>query len=397
MTALNIFNFHSIPVVKNVFYVNTEKKNLSNALVTFQFAVVLLLIVSGLFIRRQNAYLLNQELGFNKDNVLILTSGFEFRNNELSGFKNDLTMLPEVGCTCLTSQKIGTGLTMNGYRLGNDNNTLMFNVLYTDPDFLNCFDLRLISGRNFYPDGTIEQNAIIVNQQLVNKAGWEDPVNQKIYRGEALNIIGVVSNFNFASLYSEIKPLIVSTNPAFDGWGYNYVNIRYQTTDIKLLMGKIGGLWQKRFPDIPYEISFLDDILAQNYTLLTAQQKVVAFFGSLAVVIACAGLFGLTFFVTGRRTKEIGIRKVNGAMVAEVMAMLNKDFVKWVGIAFVIATPVAWYAMNKWLQNFAYKTSLSWWVFALAGVLALGIALLTVNWQSYRAATRNPVEALRYE
>jgi putative ABC transport system permease protein len=151
------------------------------------------------------------------------------------------------------------------------------------------------------------------------------------------------------------------------------------------------------FPGYPFEYSYLSDQVKNQYESETILMKLVNIFSILSIVVACIGLIGISLFMLEKRTKEIGIRKVNGATITEVMVMLNKDFVKWVAIAFVIATPIAYYAMNKWLQNFAYKTNLSWWIFALAGLLALGIALLTVSWQSWRAATRNPVEALRYE
>ena len=156
-------------------------------------------------------------------------------------------------------------------------------------------------------------------------------------------------------------------------------------------------LWNELSPQIPFEYEFLDKTYGQLYKSEENLQKIFTGFSVIAIIIACLGLFGLALNSTQQRSKEIGIRKINGAKISEVLMMLNKDFVKWVVIAFVIATPVAYYAMNKWLENFAYKTNLSWWIFALAGLLALGIALLTVSWQSWRAATRNPVEALRYE
>ncbi len=368
-----------------------------NMMLAIQFCVVIFLIAAGLVITRQNRFLLNQELGFNKENILSVSTDFEFKNDEMATFKEELKRLPEIQVASLSSQPIGNGLTQNGYFFERNSDIQMFNVLYTDADFLACFDVELTSGRNFKEDSGLEDNTILVNQKLVEHAGWDEPLHQKIFRGKPLEVIGTINDFNFASLEQHIKPMLVLANPAFDGWRFMNVNIRYQTNDIRSLMKKIAGLWEKRFPNTPYEITFLDDQLARNYESLSAQQKIVALFSSLAIFIACMGLFGLTLLVTKQRTKEIGIRKVNGAKVTEILAMLNKDFLKWIAIAFVIACPLAYYAMFKWLENFAYKTTLSWWIFALAGVLALGIALLTVSWQSWRAATRNPVEALRYE
>ena len=162
-------------------------------------------------------------------------------------------------------------------------------------------------------------------------------------------------------------------------------------------MKEVEQLWKRFSPNFPLEYQFLDQTYAALYARETQFQQFLLYTTLVSLVLSCLGLVGLTFFVMEQRTKEIGVRKVNGARVSEILTMLNRNFVKWVAISFVIATPIAWYAMDKWLESFAYKTSLSWWIFALAGLLALGIALLTVSWQSWKAATRNPVEALRYE
>jgi putative ABC transport system permease protein len=159
----------------------------------------------------------------------------------------------------------------------------------------------------------------------------------------------------------------------------------------------VKQLWNKIVPDSPFEYFFYDNFYDQLYKKEALFGNIIFIFSTIAILIACMGLFGLAAFFSEKRTKEIGIRKVNGASIIEIMTMLNRDFVKWVFIAFIIATPIAWYAMNKWLQTFAYKTELIWWIFGLAGIIALVIALLTVSWQSWWAATRNPVEALRYE
>ena len=166
---------------------------------------------------------------------------------------------------------------------------------------------------------------------------------------------------------------------------------------LKEAVERIQSEWQNTFPDVIFNYNFLDEQIAGLYNEEQRTTRLVQLFAIIAIIIGCLGLFGLISYVTSVKIKEIGIRKVNGAKISEILTMLNKDFIKWVVIAFVIAVPIAYYAMNKWLENFAYKTTLSWWIFALAGLLALGIALLTVSWQSWRAATRNPVEALRYE
>jgi putative ABC transport system permease protein len=238
---------------------------------------------------------------------------------------------------------------------------------------------------------------VLINEKLAQRAGWKQPLDKTLNRNGDLHVVGVVDDFNFESLQNQIRPMLIMVNPAWDGWGYSTVNIRFQTTDIQNLISQVEHLWKDRFSGTPFQVSFLDDRLASNYRSFQAQQKLIGFFSFLAIIISAIGLFGVTVFATRLKTKEIGIRKVNGAKILEVMILLNKDFIRWVIIAFVIAIPIAWYAMHRWLENFAYKTELSWWIFALAGLLALGIALLTVSWQSWKAATKNPVEALRYE
>nr|WP_320023750.1 ABC transporter permease [uncultured Draconibacterium sp.] len=397
ISTRKILATNPIDSIKNNTISGSSRNTQANFLVTFQFAAVILLLISVFVVSRQNKFLLNHELGFDKENILTLYSDEEFLNKELEGFKQQLKSRAEIRSVSLSSQPVGTGITQNGYSIGDESNKIMINALYTDADFLNCFDIKLLSGENFSGNESRDNNAILINQELAKKVGWDNPLDKTINRDGDLKIIGVVKDFNFSSLSHQIRPVLIMANPDWDGWGYSVINIRYQTTDIQALVKQIGQMWQKRFPETPYEIGFLDDMLASNYKSLEAQQKIISFFSLLGMIIAVVGLFGLTVFVTKKRIKEIGIRKVNGAKISEVIVMLNKDFVKWVAIAFVLATPIAYYAMHKWLENFAYKTTLSWWIFALAGALALGIALLTVSWQSWRAATRNPVEALRYE
>ena len=392
-----IVSLKPIEVLKNKASINGSGTFENNLLVSFQFTIVILLLISGFIVSRQNSFLLNQELGFNKENILTVESDEEFLHQELFDFKQDLQRLAAVRSVSLSSQTVGKGLTQNGYRIEGQQESTMINVVYTDAYFLNCFDVHLVEGRNFSLNSSLDKDAILINQQLKKKAGWDDPLNKTINRNGKLKVIGVVNDFNFASLENSVQPLLIMSNPAWDGWGYSTVNIRFQTSNVQGLISQINQLWKDRFPETPFKVSFLNDVLASNYNSLKAQQRTINFFSLIGTFIAIIGLFGLTVFTTKRRTKEIGIRKVNGAAISEVMAMLNRDFVKWVAIAFVIATPIAWYAMHNWLENFAYKTELSWWIFAFAGLLALGIALLTVSWQSWKAATRNPVEALRYE
>ena len=265
-----------------------------------------------------------------------------------------------------------------------------------DVDFLKTLDTKMLDGRFFSDNLKSENNKAIINEQAAKVLGWSDS-NGKILTdlnngGQDFQVIGIVKDFHMKSLRENAKPLVIRVSESS-----NYLAVRIQPGDIPKMLDRVKNQWEKFNSDAPFEYFFLDQSFDAQYKSEDRLSKIIGVFTLVAIAIACLGLFGLVSYTATQKTKEIGIRKVNGARTSEILTMLNKDFVKWVAIAFVIATPIAYYAMNKWLENFAYKTALSWWIFALAGLLALGIALLTVSWQSWRAATRNPVEALRYE
>jgi len=397
ISLFSVFRFNTSDAIRGNSLPGSRKNLLGNGFVVFQFTIVGFLIISSLIINRQNRYILNRELGFNKENILSLFPDKEFKHNELLQFKQDLRDIPGINYVSLTSQGVGQGLTMNGYRITGETESQLYNVIYTDSEFLDCFGIKLTSGRNFLTNSVNDNSSILVNDKLIKRAGWENPIGQTIERNGKMTVIGTVNDFNFASLYSEIMPLVILCNPAYDKWGYNCVNIRYKTSDIQSLVRSIRQLWEKDYPGIPYEISFLDTQLAGNYLSLLLQKRLVTFFSILAIIIACMGLFGLTSLLAQRRTKEIGVRRVNGAKVLEIILMLNEDFIKWIVLSMLIAVPLAWYAMHRWLESFAFKTVISWWIFVVAGVMVLIISLITVSYKSLKAATRNPVEILRYE
>jgi putative ABC transport system permease protein len=267
--------------------------------------------------------------------------------------------------------------------------------MIVDPDFIKTIGFSVVEGRDFSWDLESDKNkAVILNETAVKNFGLKDPIGFEI---KVLNykarVIGVARDFHNESFRSGISPLVMWYVP---GYIYN-LSIRMNGHNIPGTIKYIKEQWDKFAPDIPFEYQFMDKKYDALYKEEDKLSVVIGYFSVVAILIACLGLFGLVSFITQNRTKEIGIRKVNGAKVSEILSMLNTDFVKWVLLAFAFASPIAWYAMHKWLQGFAYKTEMSWWIFALSGLLALSIALLTVSWQSWRAATRNPVEALRYE
>ncbi|MBK7710656.1 MAG: FtsX-like permease family protein [Bacteroidales bacterium] len=286
-------------------------------------------------------------------------------------------------------------------KIGDPPNTVKtYAYTYIDYDYVKTFELSIIAGRNYSESENEKELAVIANETAVRQFGFKDnqsAVNSFILVGEKqYEIVGVIKDFHQESLKKDIKPILF-----FFGYSWmsdiGFYSIRVNTSDMNKTISQIGETWNKIYPGDHFIYFFLDEDYNAQYRSDQTFGRVFSMFTGLAIFVASIGLFGLAIYTASQRSKEIGIRKVNGARSSEILVMLNKNFVKWVAIAFVISTPLAWYIMNKWLLNFAYRTTLSWWIFLLAGMVALFIALITVTWQSWKTATRNPVEALRYE
>jgi putative ABC transport system permease protein len=231
---------------------------------------------------------------------------------------------------------------------------------------------------------------IVINETAEKMLGFDDPIGQRI--GNDV-IVGVVKDFHFRPLHYPIGPLVITNSPE----NIMTMNIRIAPGNVSEKLDYIRDVYKKYRDDREFSYNFFDDLLDEKYKAETRLRNITIAFAFLAISISILGILGMAVFSIDRKTKEIGIRRVAGAKVSEILFLLNKEFIPWVAVAFLIATPLSWFLMNKWLQNFAYKTELSWWIFVLAGIIALTISLLTVNWQSLKAATRNPVESLRYE
>jgi putative ABC transport system permease protein len=367
---------------------------LRSGLVIFQLIVSIGLFSGAFFISKQLSFLQNKDLGFNKENLLIINKA-NYLGKQLSSFKNELLAQQSILKITSSSSIPGRFNASNSYFHHSVDDTRGINTFWSDCDFLRTYEIELTQGRFFEEGNQFNDKSVVLNETAIKQLNIEDPIGKQIYSGtkseeNSLTIIGVIKDFNSLSLHEKMSPFVLLSG---DG---EYLSIRI-SGDIGQNLKLIEQTWDKFANGQILDYVFFDEDFGRLYKAESRTRKIVSIFSALAILIACLGLLALAAFVAEQRTKEIGIRKVNGAKISEVLLILNKDFVKWVIIAFVIATPIAYYTMNNWLENFAYKTSLSWWIFALAGLLALGIALLTVSWQSWRAATRNPVEALRYE
>ena len=368
----------------------TGKQWGKQAMLTFQLTVSIALIAVVMLIFKQLQFVKHHDLGFNKEHLVRMELPFKFQNQK--ALKNEVAKLPFVSGSALSNGYPGhINMSMGS---GVEGDEFSVQCIFVSEDFLQTFGINLTDGRNFMSGD--KDHACLMNEAAMKRFGWDNVVGQKYKNGRegGYDVVGVVNNFNVQSLHSEMTPVALLYEPDRE---FNTLSLRLLPGNISQQIAELKKIWKNLLPDEPMEFAFYDTQFQAMYEKEDKLAKSITFFSIIALVLTCMGILGQIFMISLNRTKEIGVRKVNGARISEIMAMLNKDFVKWVAVAFVIATPITYYAMNKWLENFAYKTSLSWWIFALAGLLALAIALLTVSFQSWKAATRNPVEALRYE
>lgn len=365
-------------------------------LVVFQFVVSIVLISSVIVVYKQIGFIQTKNLGYNKDNVIFFNkeggvaqqeNAFLSEAKKIDGVVNISTMGDNFFGSHSTTYDVG----WEGKPADANMN---FEVVAANYQTLETMEITMAEGRSFSSEFGNDDDKIIFNQAAIDEMGIRDPIGKTVrFWGKQKQIIGVVKNFNVESLHQKISPLLFYLSSK------NTLKVvaRIEAGQEKQVLAELGKLYSKFNPGFSFDYRFLDANYQAQYDAENRVAVLSRYFAGLGILISCLGLFGLAAFAAEQRLKEIGIRKVNGARISEVMTMLNGEFMIWVGLAFIVATPISWYILNKWLESFAYKTTLSWWIFALAGVLALGIALLTVSWQSWRAAARNPVEALRYE
>jgi putative ABC transport system permease protein len=403
--AAVLSRFKPVSVLKGKLAGTRHGGLLRNGLVVFQFTISVVLIISTIVVYRQMQFIRNKELGFNKDQVVSVEGAFALQS-QTEAFKEELLKLPEVVSVGACNSMPGGTFFGVGFRKEGDNETIFGRGVFIDEDFIDCMEMEMVEGRTFSRQYN-DTMSVILNQTAVGELGLQDPVGKRLETTDDnilgaeeetayLHIVGIVEDFHFQSLHQPITPLffVLNRNPE----GANaLLSVRLKGDRFQETIQRMENMWKTFVPDQPFRYSFLDAKLGELYEAEQVAQRVFAFFAGLAIFIACLGLFGLAAFVTRQRTKEIGVRKVLGATVANIVRLLSLDFLKLVGLALLIAAPVAWLAMNRWLESFAYRVGLSWWVFVLAGLLAVFIAFLTVSYQSIRAAMADPVKSLRDE
>jgi len=394
--------FKPIEVLKGKLKAGTKGGALRSVLVVFQFTTSIVLIIGTMIVYRQLSYIQNANVGFDKQQVLTINGSDALANN-VKAFKEEVLKLPGIKSGTITSYLPVSSGTRNAYNIFKDpiakgNNS--FNVEWwgIDYDYLTTMGMTLNSGRNFSPDFRGDSNAVIINETAAKILGYNDAVGKNIYLIDDPNkpvtkpIIGVVKNFNFESMHQDVAPLVFLL---FQSPGK--ISFRLNTTNVSQTITSIKNVWKSMNPGIPFDYSFLNESFDAMYKSDQRVGKIALIFALLAMFIGCLGIFGLATFIAEQRTREIGIRKVLGASAQGIVQLLSKEFIRLVIISFGIAAPLSWWMMNQWLQDFAYRTDIRWWIFPLAGLITFTIALATVSAQSIRAATKNPVKSLRTE
>ena len=401
--AFFLSSFQPISVLKGKINSGFKKSNLRSSLVVIQFTTSIILIIGTIIIYNQLNYIQTTKLGFNKDQVLVINNPGVPRENR-EAFKNEIAKLSGVKSASFAgylpvSNSSRNDNTFSTEAVMTEKNGFNMQDWNIDYNYIPTLGMEIIKGRNFSPEFGSDSSAMIINESTAKVLGSDDPIGKKLYTipgpGQptiSYTIVGVVKNFNYESLRKNVGPLCFQLGNG--RWATAY---RVATTDIAGLLKNIESKYKEMAPGMPFSYQFLDDSFDNMYREEQRVGKVALTFSLLAVLIACLGLFGLATYMAEQRTKEIGVRKVLGASVRDIVSMLSKDFLKLVFISFVIAVPVAWWGMNKWLQDFAYRISIGWWIFIAAGVIAMLIALFTVSFQAIKAALANPVKSIRTE
>jgi len=391
-------SFKPISVLKGQLSRGSKNAFLRNGLVIFQFTTSIFLIIGTLVIYNQTQFLLNRKVGFDKDQVMLIqgtntlgdkTQAFKTELLKSSGIKSvtvgdylPISMTKRDGNTFWKEGKINEDLGVFGQKW------------QVDYDYLETMGMRINQGRYFSKEMASDSAAVVINKSMVEKLGLKSPLGQRIENGwQKFTVIGVVEDFNFETMKQKVTPLCM----VLGLYNSTIVSVKLSGKDTKKVISDVANVWKSFSPDQPFRYTFLDESFANMYKDVQRTGSIFTSFAVLAIIIACLGLFALSAFMAEQRTKEIGIRKVLGASVNGIVTMLSKDFLKLIIIAMLIASPIAWWAMIKWLQDFEYRVQINWWIFLVAGLLASIIALVTVSFQAMRVAVANPAKSLRTE
>ncbi len=385
LPALKISGFKPIEIVKGTF--RTQAKNVyAKAFITFQYTVTIALLACSWIILKQTDFLRSQDLGFQKDNIVQID--YLGAPDKKGTIKNALLQIPGVDAVSITWQSPLSGGSNQTFK--SNGKSVSFQEFAVDSSFFKVFDIKVVP-----TDVAFSEKGMYLNETGIKELGLTDKdVSFKMEDNE-IPILGIVNDFNFKELRDKIGPLMLRQQS--EEFQASDIFLKVNSKDVFATTDKIKTTYANLIDHAEFDVQFVDDTIDQWYAKDERTGKIISYFTLLSFIISVMGILGMSTFYMQQRTKEIGVRKVNGATTTQILTLLNKDFLKWVLLAFVIAVPISWYVMNRWLEGFAYRTSMSWWVFALAGITAMAIAFLTVSWQSFRAANSNPVNVLRNE
>jgi putative ABC transport system permease protein len=397
--AFSLSSFKPVTILKGNQNPLGGGSKLRNILVVFQFSISTILLVGTYVIYKQLTYIQDKELGFDKEQVLVVNT-WGLVDTRYKPLKDLLQQKPGV-MNVSTSQTLpGKEHSNRGFR-SFENEPITLDAGACDPDYLDILKLEMVQGRFFSEEFPGDSTAVVINEQAAKLLGPVDPVGKFIRLGNdartKLKVIGVVKDYHYESLHQTINPLVLLQLPGAFNWSANYVSIRISTSNVYSTIDHIKDTWLTMLPDVPFEYSFLDEDFNDLYVNDNKARIVFALFAFLAITIGCLGLLGLSAFIVVQKTKEIGVRKVLGATIPGILTLLIRKLLKWILIANIIAWPAAYYLVNYWLQDFAYRIDITLWPFFISGTLTFFIALMTVGYQSIKAALANPVESLKYE
>jgi putative ABC transport system permease protein len=404
--ALFMSSFQPVKTLKGLFKAGGGNISFRKVLVVAQFTISIVLIITTMIVFQQLRYMQETSLGYDKEHIITLPY-YNAVNPQYDAFRNDLLQSSGVKDVARSS-RIPTGrlLDANGAStmVGDSLQPVTADIkdVSADYDFIPTYGIHLVAGRNFSRDFSMDTSIFILNESAVKAIGWKSPQEaigrNFMYGGTKGKVIGVIADFHFESLQHKIVPMVLVNPPTTPTDSrFNSLSIKLAGNNIPASLASVEKIWKTYLPELPYQYTFLDENFNKLYQSEQRQGTIFTTFACIAIFIACLGLFGLSAFEITQRVKEIGVRKVLGAKVSSIVTLLSKDFLKLVLVATLIAFPIAWYAMSHWLQGFAYRVNIHWWVFVLAAILALVVALVTVSFQAIKAAVANPVESLRSE
>jgi len=398
LPAFFISILHPVNALKGEFKTGSKVPLLKKSLVISQFSLSIIFIISAVFISNQLNYMRNRNLGIDNKNIVNIPIYSKEALKKYEMLKDEFLKHPSVKAVCASSFFLGkNNNNINYWREGaSPDQQRMINCINVDHDFIKTFSINCVKGRNFskqFPSDL--DNSYIVNESAIKEWGWQSPIGKQLSIGNRKRgtVIGVVEDFHFKSLHQEIEPMVLYINP---DW-FSYFSVKIAPQNISETLNFLKTKWQEIFPEQSFQYSFMDNEIQDLYSFEAKLAKIFIIVTLLSIFISCLGLFGLAAFTIEQRIKEISIRKVLGSSVLGIWLLLSKEFSKWVLMANIIAWPIAWFAINQWLQNFAYRIGFGIWIFLLAGLIALVVSMLTISVKSVRAAMANPVKGLRFE